>query len=111
MLKHTLKLFTILLIPMMLFAGETGKIAGSVTDKSNGNLLSGVNVILDGTNMGAATDPNGDFYILNVPPGIYSVKFSFIGYAKVTIENVRVAKDLTTNLYTTELSSEASAGK
>lgn len=111
MLKHTLKLFTILLIPMMLFAGETGKIAGSVTDKSNGNLLPGVNVILDGTNMGAATDSNGDFYILNVPPGIYSVKFSFIGYAKVTIENVRVAKDLTTNLYTIELSSEAIAGK
>jgi outer membrane receptor protein involved in Fe transport len=111
MLKHTLKLFTILLIPMMLFSGETGKIAGSVTDKSNGNILPGVNVLLDGTTMGAATAPSGDFYILNIPPGIYSVKFSFIGYAEVTIENVRVTKDLTTNLYNIELSSEAIAGK
>jgi outer membrane receptor protein involved in Fe transport len=96
---------------MMIFAGETGKVMGTVTDKANGNLLPGVNVVLEGTSMGAATDEDGDFYILNVPPGLYNVKLSYIGYAVITIENIRVTRDLTTNLYIVELSSEAIAGQ
>ena len=114
MSKHSNKLFIALLIivsPMMIFAGETGKVMGTVKDKANGNLLPGVNIVLEGTNLGAASDEGGDFYILNVPPGLYNVKLSYIGYAVVTIENVRVTKDLTTNLYTVELSSEAITGK
>jgi len=113
MSNQSTKLFKALLIivfPMMIFAGETGKVMGTVTDKANGNLLPGVNVVLEGTGMGAATDEDGDFYILNIPPGLYNVKLSYIGYAVITIENIRVTKDLTTNLYTVELSSEAIAG-
>ena len=114
MSKHSNKLFIALLIivfPMMIFAGETGKVMGTVTDKANGNLLSGVNVVLEGTSLGAATDEDGDFYILNIPPGLYNVKLSYIGYAVITIENIRVTKDLTTNLFTVELSSEAISGE
>ena len=114
MSNQSTKLFKALLIivfPMMIFAGETGKVMGTVTDKANGNLLPGVNVVLEGTGMGAATDEDGDFYILNIPPGLYNVKLSYIGYAVITIENIRVTKDLTTNLYTVELSSEAIAGQ
>ena len=114
MSKHSNKLFIALLIivfPMMIFAGETGKVMGTVTDKANGNLLSGVNVVLEGTSLGAATDEGGDFYILNIPPGLYNVKLSYIGYAVITIENIRVTKDLTTNLFTVELSSEAISGE
>ncbi|HJM11839.1 MAG TPA: carboxypeptidase-like regulatory domain-containing protein, partial [Candidatus Marinimicrobia bacterium] len=114
MFKYSVKLFTALLIvalPAMVFAGETGKVTGTVTDSENGNPLPGVNVILEGTSLGAASEPNGDFYILNVPPGLYNVKFSFIGYAEVTIENVRVTKDLSTYLYTVKMSPEAIAGE
>ena len=114
MFKHSIKLFTALLIAAlsaMVFAGETGKVTGTVTDSENGNTLPGVNVILEGTSLGAASEPNGDFYILNVPPGLYNVKFSFIGYAEVTIENVRVTKDLSTYLYTVKMSPEAIAGE
>lgn len=114
MSKHSTKLIKALLVaalPMMIFAGETGKVTGTVTDKANGNLLPGVNVILEGTSMGAATDANGEYYIMNVPPHLYNVKFSFIGYAEVTIENVRVTKDLTTNLYNVELTAEAIVGE
>lgn len=115
MSKHSIKLITTFLIivtlPLVMIAGDTGKINGTITDSENGNALPGVNVILDGTSMGAATDPNGEFYILNVDPGLYDVKLSFIGYAEVTIENVRVTKDLTTNLYTLKMSPEAIAGE
>jgi len=114
MSNHSTKLVKTLLtlvITASIFAGETGKITGSVVDKANGNLLPGVNVLIDGTSMGAATDANGEFYIFNVTPGLYSLKLSFIGYADVTVENVRAASDLTTNLYTIEMSSEAIAGE
>jgi len=40
----------------LLLAGTTGKISGRITDASSGDPLMGVNVIITGTNMGAATD-------------------------------------------------------
>ncbi|MDP6727163.1 MAG: carboxypeptidase-like regulatory domain-containing protein, partial [Candidatus Marinimicrobia bacterium] len=113
MFKYSVKLFTALLIvalPAMVFAGQTGKIMGTVTDKANGNLLPGVNVVLVGTNMGAATDANGKYYILNIPPGLYTIRFSFIGYAEITKENIRVTIDLA-ETQDAQMESETIAGK
>ena len=76
-------------------AGVTGKIAGRVTDSESGDGLPGTNVIIKGTNLGAATDLDGNFTILNVPPGLYTVQFSFIGYQPVHVKDVRVNIDLT----------------
>ncbi|GBE28269.1 TonB-dependent Receptor Plug Domain protein [bacterium BMS3Bbin03] len=67
-----------------------GKITGSVYDSASGDPLPGVNVIIDGTRMGAATDLDGRFLIRNVPVGNYSLTASMIGYARVTIKGVRV---------------------
>ncbi len=88
----------IFLITNTLFAGITGKIRGGVTDEETGDPLIGVNVIIEGTAMGAATDMNGDFMILNIPPGIFSVRATMIGYLAQTIRNVSVRVDLTTNV-------------
>jgi hypothetical protein len=79
-------------------AGTTGKIAGQITDAETGEPLAGVNVYLEGTTLGAATDENGFYFIINVPPGTYNLKVSFIGYAEHTISNVEVQLDLTTNI-------------
>jgi outer membrane receptor protein involved in Fe transport len=79
-------------------AGVTGKIAGRVTDSESGDGLPGTNVIIEGTNLGAATDLDGNYTILNVPPGLYSVQFSFIGYQAVRVRDVRVNVDLTTRI-------------
>lgn len=81
-----------------LFAGNTGKIAGTVIDKNTGEPLVGANVMIKGTNLGASTDMEGAYYILQVPPGTYSVEFEYIGYRKVAIKNVRVQSDLTVHL-------------
>ena len=99
------------LFSVVLTAGQTGKITGTVVDQETSNPLPGVNVLLEGTPMGAATDPDGEFYILDIPPGLYTVKFSFIGYATITMENVRSTSDLTTNLYTIKMSPEAIEGE
>lgn len=87
-----------LFIPHFLIAGTTGKISGKVTDAETGELLPGVNVIIEGTTLGAATDTRGEYIILRVPPGTYVVKASMIGYNSLRYENVKVSIDLTTKL-------------
>lgn len=81
-----------------LFAGNTGKIAGTVTDKQTREPLIGANVVIKGTTLGAATDMKGNYYILQIPPGKYQVMVAYIGYHTQTIENVEVRVDLTTRL-------------
>lgn len=103
--KLFLMLPCILLLPALLFA-QTGKIKGQVVDRETGDALPGANVVIAGTSLGAAADINGDFFILNVPPGDYALKASFIGYRDVTITNVVVNIDLTTTI-NFEMPSEA----
>ncbi len=62
----------------MLLAGTTGKIAGRVTDKLTGEPLPLVNVIIVNEAVGAATDLDGNFVILNVNPGSYDLKVKSI---------------------------------
>lgn len=92
------KLFLFLIVPFMVFAETSGKIDGIVTDKQTGEPLMGVNVVIKGTSMGAATDTEGRYYILNVPPGIYEMEARYIGYAMVRVTNVRVTVDITTTI-------------
>jgi hypothetical protein len=73
-------IFAALLVPALLLAGTTGKIKGKVTDRETGEPLPGANVLIVGTTFGAASDFDGEFVILNVPPGVYTVKATFIGY-------------------------------
>ncbi|MBN1348119.1 carboxypeptidase-like regulatory domain-containing protein [candidate division KSB1 bacterium] len=80
-----------------LFAG-LGKIAGTVTDAETGDPLPGASVQISGTLMGAATDAEGQYFILNVPPGSYVLKVAYMGYATQEIENVRSQLDVTTTV-------------
>src|SRR2546426_2556350 len=86
------------LMPAMLKAGTTGKIAGHVKDSQTNEALAGVNVVIEGTTLGAATDIEGYFAILNIPPGRYTVGASAIGYTKKSVTDVAVSVDLTTTL-------------
>ncbi len=97
-LKSFIILLSILLSSHYIFAGTTGKIAGRVVDGETGMGLPGVNVIVEGTNMGAATDAEGYYAILNVPPKTYIVKASMIGFSEQRMTNVLVRTDLTTTV-------------
>lgn len=90
-----LNVIILLFYSLPAWGGTTGKIAGRVTDRETGEPLFGVNVIVEGTTLGAATDFEGYYTILNVPPGIHNVKASMIGYAPVSINEVRVRIDET----------------
>lgn len=80
------------------YAGTTGKITGVILDQSTGEPLWGVNVMLVGTNLGAITEPDGSYTILNVPPGIYALRTTMVGYKTMLVENVRVSIDFTSTI-------------
>lgn len=75
---------------------QSGKLAGTVTDASTGEPLPGVNVVIEGTSQGTATDLNGNYTIIGVRPDTYTLVFSFIGYRTARVENVRASIDVTT---------------
>ncbi len=96
--KLVVTLLLLMLIPVFVFAQSAGKIAGIVKDKSTGEPLPGVNVVVEGTTMGSATDVDGYYVILNVPVGVYKLRASYIGYKDVVVENVRVSASITTEV-------------
>jgi len=98
MKKVSVVLLVLAISALSAYAGTTGKIAGTVTDAETGEPLMGVNVIIEGTTMGAATDAKGYYVILNVPPGTHSLKATMIGYAAYTVTEVRVYIDQTTTI-------------
>jgi outer membrane receptor protein involved in Fe transport len=79
-----------------LIAGNTGKIAGKVTDQETSEALVGVTILVEGTTAGAATDINGYYIINNITPGTYTLVISAVGYQKKRITNVSVSVDFTT---------------
>ncbi len=95
--------FCLLVIVSFAFATASsaqvaGKIAGYVKDANTGDPLPGANVMIKGTSLGAATDTDGYYYMINVQPGIYTVSCSMMGYKTLTKTNVQVVVGQTTKL-------------
>lgn len=76
------------------FAQVSGKLTGVVKDENNQPLIA-ANVLVEGTNLGAATDLDGRYTILNIRAGTYTIKFRYIGYKTYVVENVRISADQT----------------
>ncbi|HLA99969.1 MAG TPA: TonB-dependent receptor [Bacteroidota bacterium] len=83
-------------LPALIFAQGTGKVKGAVTDQATNEPLIGASVSIAGTSLGAATDIEGNYIILNVPAGIHTVRASYVGYQVVEISNILVNSGLTT---------------
>jgi CarboxypepD_reg-like domain/TonB dependent receptor-like, beta-barrel/TonB-dependent Receptor Plug Domain len=81
-----------------LFASTTGKLAGGVIDSDTNEPLTGVNIYLEGTNIGAATDLDGIYSIINVQAGTYTLVASYIGYSEKRVKNIKINIDLTTTI-------------
>jgi len=101
-LKKSLEIGLITILAVLtigqLFAADDGKIQGTVVSKKNGDPLIGVNIIVEGTSQGSATDINGFFSINEVMPGEYTIIASYIGYGRKIIEEVNVQENKTTTL-------------
>lgn len=96
------KVFYILIViffnAQMLLAQGYGKITGKVVDASTNEPLPFANIIVENTQLGAATDVEGKFIILKVPSGVYTLSVQYVGYNKVTIKDIEVLTDLTSQL-------------
>ncbi len=79
----------VIALPALGFAAS-GSIAGRVTSAVNAEPLAGVNILLQGTVRGATTNTSGEFRIREVPPGTYTLLFSFVGYQLVRLPDVVV---------------------
>lgn len=81
-----------------LSAQNVGKVSGIVTDRETGEPLVGCNVLILGTTQGASTDVDGEYFILNIPPGKYDLQASMIGYQTVVQQGAIVNAGRTTSI-------------
>ena len=86
-------------LPLIALAGP-GKIAGTVLDE-NGDAVIGAAVQIVETQQGAAVGVDGNYVVLGVQPGTYTVRIQSVGYAAQTFQGVGVNGDLTTTLNAT----------
>ncbi|MCM0294309.1 TonB-dependent receptor [Bacteroides fragilis] len=98
-------IFFLFLLGLLTAAGAqpTHKIKGTVIDKASRQPLEFINVLILGLGRGAVTDAEGHFNIQEVPPGIYRLQASAVGYKTVlTPEYIVSTKDLTIQIETEE---------
>ncbi|MBT4828037.1 MAG: TonB-dependent receptor [Candidatus Marinimicrobia bacterium] len=94
----------------LIWGGVTGKISGSIVNRETGESLPGANVVVVGTSQGAMADDDGEYYILNLRPGIYSISASMIGFQATTRKDVTIHADHTA-LISFELSTKVIEGE
>ena len=96
--RLTMFLFLLSFSSLLLAQTGVGKLSGKVIDADTKEPLIGANIIILNTGLGAATNLDGNYFILNITPGTYSVKVSYVGYAPKTIQDVRVVANITYEL-------------
>ncbi len=93
--KWGLLVLMLLAAPTLVFAQNTGKIAGVVTDADTGDTIPGAQVVVVGTTLGAITDVDGNYFIIGVPVGSHDVQARFVGYSESTVSGVQVSSGYT----------------
>lgn len=90
-MKYLLVSILYLITPILLFAQEgTGSVYGKVIDKSTNEPLIGANIIVLGTEIGAATNSEGEYSIKNIPANTYQIRASVIGYNSITKTDISI---------------------
>ena len=84
-----------LLLCSAALGSNTGVLGGRVVDKNTGEPLPFANVVIEESELGAATDDNGRYEIINIPPGRYTVTASYVRYNPMSVTDVLVVQDQT----------------
>jgi outer membrane receptor protein involved in Fe transport len=100
----------VLLLPNVSLADTRGKISGQIVDNAKQGVL-GANVMIVGTTLGAAADPQGYYAILNIPVGMYDIRVSAVGYQTNIIRGVRVESGQTATVNVTVAEAVIEAGE
>ena len=98
MRKFILIIFAFMLITdSQIKAQPGGKVVGEVIDE-NGQPLVGCSIYIENLMIGDASDEDGNYIILNIPPGTYNILAQMLGYNTKVVEGVKISSGLTTNL-------------
>ena len=91
--------FVVMMCATELLMGQTvGKLSGKIIDRDTKEPVIGCNVVIVGTKLGATTDIDGSYFILNIVPDKYDVEASMIGYQKVLEHGVIINSEKTTTI-------------
>tara|TARA_Y100001970_G_scaffold29085_1_gene35888 strand:+ start:1407 stop:4523 length:3117 start_codon:yes stop_codon:yes gene_type:complete len=96
-MNKILRISAIVVLVSAAWSQTTGKISGTVQGE-DGTPLAGANVLVVGTASGASSDADGNFQIINVPAGSYSIRATYIGYASKEVTGARVISGLNTSV-------------
>ncbi len=107
-------LLVLLFTPFTAKAADPGSLQGTITDKTDGEAVIGATAMLESTNLGSASDLEGNYAIQNIPAGTYRLKINAIGYAPF-IQSVTINPGQATTLnaklgQTTVMASEIVVG-
>ncbi|MCB2211347.1 TonB-dependent receptor [bacterium] len=75
----------------LVYAQPSGEVHGTLTDVKTNEPIAGANILLLGTERGTATDLDGNYQLANVPPGVYAIQFSAVGYAQVVKTDISIS--------------------
>jgi outer membrane receptor protein involved in Fe transport len=78
-------------------AGTTGKLSGRVVDPE-GKPVVAATITVVGTRLGAFSDADGRYNVINVPAGVHEISVTRLGFKNVTIRNITISADATTTL-------------
>ena len=92
-LLHRLLVILFWLILSMDVMAQNGELRGTITDKKTGEPLFGATVFLIDTDFGAATNPDGQYVLSEIPASTYNIRVSFIGYQTQIIYNVVIRSE------------------
>ncbi len=81
----------ILLLTLNLSFAQSGNISGIILDNKTGEPLIGANVVIQGTTKGAIADFDGNFTIMNLEAGVYTLICSYISYNSITTNKIEVS--------------------
>ena len=96
--KLSVLILTALVLPVAVLAQTTGKITGQVTDAKTEGAMPGASVVVVDTELGAATDIDGNYYIVGLSAGTYTIQAQFIGFQTQTVVGGEVSPDHTREL-------------
>ena len=95
--NHVITLFPVVFIFSISISQTTGKIRGKILNEEN-LTLPGAQIFIHDLNLGAVSDADGNYIIMNVPPGNHDLQFDFIGYKPIIVEKVEVSINRSTEL-------------
>ena len=69
---------------------STGKISGKIINNSENEPMIGVNILIKEIGIGSVSDNEGEYIISNIPPGVYTIEATYIGYTKIILKDILI---------------------